>query len=96
MHIEQFKHTAHTCLVGYKERVGIPMVTALTSQGMSKYFFFCVFTCTPELVKGRLTIHQTSPTPREYAHRWRLPNLVVLGEWKVPVEGFMGAANSFH
>ena len=24
------------------------------------------------------------------------PNLVVLVEWKVPVEGFMGAANSFH
>ena len=24
------------------------------------------------------------------------PNLVVLVEWKVPVERFMGAANSFH
>ena len=24
------------------------------------------------------------------------PNLVVLVEWKVPVEGFMGAANCFH
>ena len=63
MHIEQCKHTAHTCLVGCKERGGIPMVTALTSQGMSKKKI--VFTCTPELVKGRLTIHQTSLTPRE-------------------------------
>ena len=24
------------------------------------------------------------------------PNLVVLVEWKIPVEGFMGAANCFH
>ena len=24
------------------------------------------------------------------------PNLMVLVEWKVPVEGFMGAANCFH
>ena len=75
-----------------------PCSLILTAPSVGKYSVYQMphWRQTQPLLQSNRAIHQTSPTPREKAHRWRLSQSGGPRREESRVERFMGAANSFH